>query len=99
MTAPKWLANYDDGVPSSLEPYPSRSLSDYLRTSAARWPDRTALLFKGSAISYRKLDEQSGALAAAFVEIGLERAAFLQDYLGKDPAETMGGDVICQLTF
>ena len=62
MTAPKWLANYDDGVPSSLEPYPSRSLTDYLRTSAARWPDRPALLFKGSAISYRKLDEQSSVL-------------------------------------
>jgi len=67
MTAPKWLANYDDGVPSSSEPYPSRSLTDYLRTSAARWPDRPALLFKGSTISYRKLEEQSSALAAAFV--------------------------------
>jgi long-chain acyl-CoA synthetase len=73
MTAPKWLANYDDGVPPSLEPYPSRSLTDYLRTSAARWPDRPALLFKGSTISYRKLDEQSSALAAAFVEIGVKR--------------------------
>ena len=73
MTAPKWLANYDHGVPSSLEPYPSRSLTDYLRTSAVRWPDRPALLFKGSAISYRKLDEQSSALAAAFAEIGVKR--------------------------
>lgn len=73
MTAPKWLANYDDGVPPSLEPYPSRSLSDYLRTSAARWPDRPALLFKGSTISYGTLEEQSNALAAAFVEIGVKR--------------------------
>ena len=73
MTAPKWLANYDDGVPSSLEPYPSRSLTDYLRTSAARWPDRPALLFKGSTVSYKQLDEQSSALAAAFVEIGVKR--------------------------
>jgi long-chain acyl-CoA synthetase len=73
MTAPNWLANYDDGVPSSLEPYPSRSLTDYLRTSAARWPDRPALLFKGSTISYRKLDEQSNALAAALVVIGVKR--------------------------
>lgn len=73
MTAPKWLANYDDGVPSSLEPYPSRSLTDYLRTSAARWPDRPALLFKGSTISYGKLEEQSNALAAALVELGVKR--------------------------
>jgi long-chain acyl-CoA synthetase len=73
MTAPQWLANYDDGVPTSLEPYPSRSLSDYLRESAGRWPDRPALLFKGSTISYRTLEYESNALSAAFREMGVKR--------------------------
>jgi long-chain acyl-CoA synthetase len=73
MTAPQWLANYDDGVPTSLEPYPSRSLSDYLRESAGRWPDRPALLFKGSTISYRTLEYESNALSAALREMGVKR--------------------------
>ena len=73
MTAPKWLANYDDGVPSTLEPYPSRSLTDYLRESAGRWPDRPALLFKGSTITYRGVEEQSNALGAALREMGVKR--------------------------
>lgn len=71
MTAHTWLANYDDGVPSTLEPYPSRSLTDYLRESAGRWPDRPALLFKGATITYRKLEQQSDALAAALREMGV----------------------------
>ena len=71
MTAHTWLANYDDGVPSTLEPYPSRSLTDYLRESAGRWPDRPALLFKGATITYRKLEQQSDALAAALLEMGV----------------------------
>jgi long-chain acyl-CoA synthetase len=73
MTASSWLSNYDDDVPPTLEPYPDRSLTDYLRDSATRWPDRPALLFKGSAVSYRQLDDQSNALAAAMVDMGIKR--------------------------
>jgi long-chain acyl-CoA synthetase len=73
MTASIWLSNYDDDVPATLEPYPDRSLTDYLRDSATRWPDRPALLFKGSAVSYRQLDDRSNALAAALVSVGVKR--------------------------
>jgi long-chain acyl-CoA synthetase len=73
MTAPKWLANYDEGVPPTLEPYPSRSLSDYLRESASRWPERPALLFKGSTITYQRVEQESNALGAALREMGVKR--------------------------
>lgn len=73
MTAPRWLGNYDDGVPTSLAPYPERTLTDYLREAAARWPARPALLFKGASISYLRLEQQSDALAAAFEEMGIQR--------------------------
>lgn len=73
MTASIWLSNYDEDVPDTLEPYPDRSLTDYLRDSATRWPDRPALLFKGSAVSYRQLDDQSNALAAALISMGVKR--------------------------
>ncbi|HEY3112688.1 MAG TPA: AMP-binding protein [Gemmatimonadaceae bacterium] len=72
MTAPRWLTNYDDGVPSTLEPYPDRSLTDFLQEAAARWPDRPALLFKGATITYRQLDDQSNALGAALAAMGVK---------------------------
>ena len=71
MTAPSWLANYDEGVPSSLKPYPDRSLIDYLRESGTKWPDRPALLFKGAAVNYGRMDQESDAFAAALVSIGV----------------------------
>jgi long-chain acyl-CoA synthetase len=71
MTEPRWLANYDEGVPHSLEPYPDRTLIDYLREAATKWPDRPALLFKGATISYRRLERESDAFAAALLAIGV----------------------------
>jgi long-chain acyl-CoA synthetase len=72
MTAPIWLQGYDEGVPHTLEPYPDRTLLDYLSEAARNWPDRPALLFKGSKISYGRLEKESDALAAAFVAIGVK---------------------------
>ncbi|HJQ11783.1 MAG TPA: long-chain fatty acid--CoA ligase [Gemmatimonadaceae bacterium] len=72
MTETKWLAKYDEGVPHSLEPYPDRTLIDYLHDAAAKWPDRPALLFKGGRISYRRLDRESDAFAAALQAMGVK---------------------------
>src|SRR5947209_1616177 len=71
MTNPGWLANYDEGVPHSLEPYPDRTLIDYLRDASAKWPDRPALLFKGATINYGRLDKESDAFAAALHKLGV----------------------------
>ena len=73
MTAPIWLDRYDEGVPTTLEPYPERTLLDYLTEAARNWPDRPALLFKGSKVSYGQLEEESDSLAAGLVAIGVKR--------------------------
>jgi long-chain acyl-CoA synthetase len=73
MTAPIWLHGYDEGVPTTLKPYPERTLLDYLSESSRNWPDQPALLFKGSSISYRQLEEESDSLAAALFAIGVKR--------------------------
>jgi long-chain acyl-CoA synthetase len=73
MTAPNGLKGYDEGVPTTLQPYPERTLLDYLSESSRTWPDRPALLFKGSKISYRQLEEESDSLAAALIAIGVRR--------------------------
>ena len=73
MTAATWHRGYDEGVPTTLEPYPERTLLDYLAEAARNWPDRPALLFKGSRVTYRQLEEQTDALSAAFAAEGVKR--------------------------
>jgi long-chain acyl-CoA synthetase len=70
---PPWLAHYDDGVKRTLEPYPADTLPDLLAGLAREHGHRAALLFKGARISYRQLDDESNALAAALIALGVKR--------------------------
>ena len=72
MTEARWLANYDEEVPPTLEPYPNLTLIDYLRESATRWPAKPALLFHGAAVDYERLEEDSNAFAAALAQLGVK---------------------------
>ena len=75
MTGPTtpWLAHYDEGVPATLAPYPTRTLVDYLADAARDRPHQAALLFKGTTITYRELERLSDACAAAFRSLGVQR--------------------------
>jgi long-chain acyl-CoA synthetase len=68
-----WIAHYDAGVPSTLSPYPNRTLVDYLADHARGRPKAPAVLFKGSSLSYAALDALSDALASAFMALGIAR--------------------------
>jgi long-chain acyl-CoA synthetase len=73
MTAVKrWLAKYDSDVAPSLEPYPDRTLVDYLADLARERADKPAILFKGASMSYADLDAQSTAFAAALTDLGIK---------------------------
>jgi long-chain acyl-CoA synthetase len=73
MTSFIWHARYDEGIPTTLEPYPERTLLDYLTESARQWPRRAALLFKGATLSYERLEQLSDAFAAALIELGVRK--------------------------
>ena len=73
MTAMSDRRNYDEGVAKTLEPYPQRTLLDYLRENAAQWPSRPALLFKGATTTYADLEKTSTQLAAGLASMGVER--------------------------
>jgi len=68
-----WLAHYDDDVRRSLEPYPTDTLLDYLEQLARHHGSHAALLFKGATITYRQLEDQSNAFAAALVALGVRK--------------------------
>jgi long-chain acyl-CoA synthetase len=75
-----WLARYDPGVSESVAPYPDKTLIDYLFDLARDHPEKPALLFKRTATSYRTLESESNACAAAFVTFGVrpgDRVALL----------------------
>jgi long-chain acyl-CoA synthetase len=71
MTSFPWLEHYDAGVPATLQPYPERSLLDYLTQTAQQSGDRPVLLFKGATMSYAQLEQLSDSFAAALVELGV----------------------------
>lgn len=66
-----WRSQYDAGVPATLEPYPARTLLDYVDDGVAERPDAPALLFKGSSVSYRELQDASDAFASALASLGV----------------------------
>jgi long-chain acyl-CoA synthetase len=71
--ASPWLAHYDQGVPSTLAPYPNRTLVDYLADAARARPKQPALLFKGAKVTYSELERLSDVCAAAFASLGVRR--------------------------
>jgi long-chain acyl-CoA synthetase len=98
-----WLDHYDRDVPPSLEPYPDKTLVDYLSALSREYGDRPALLFKGRSISYRQLDEESTAFAAALWSLGVrkgDRVAILlpncpQFLVAEFGAWKVGAIVVC----
>lgn len=69
----RWRAHYDPGVPRTLEPYPQRTLLDYLADAARDHPQGTALWYKGRTMTWRDLEALADAAAAAFEAMGLKR--------------------------
>ena len=66
-----WLAHYDADVAHSIAPYPDKTLVDYLADLSRAHGDRSAVLFKGASVSYRVLETQSDAFAAAVASLGV----------------------------
>ena len=73
MASKPWLAHYDSDVRQSLAPYPDKTLLDYLGQHAKDHGSKTALLFKGTTVSYEQLDAESTACAAALWSLGVRK--------------------------
>ncbi len=76
-----WVRNYDPGVPHTLE-YPSIPLHQLLSEAARKTPNKVALITTiklpvfgrvSNDTTYAELEQQSDALAAALVEMGLQK--------------------------
>lgn len=79
-----WHRWYDPGVPISLE-YPDLTLIDLLKRTAARHPDKNALVFFNRPMTFRQLDALTDRLAAALQELGVEKGDRVSIYLPNCP--------------
>ena len=73
MAEYRWLKNYDPGVPHSLEPYPQKTLVDYVDEAVKEHPDYPMVLFKKRKISYAEIQKFSDEFAAALVAKGVKK--------------------------
>lgn len=73
MDPKPWLRHYPEGIPATLEPYPHRTLLEYVTEGARERPGHPAIVFHGARLSYGALERQSDALATALASLGVRK--------------------------
>jgi long-chain acyl-CoA synthetase len=66
-----WLSHYDQGVPFTVA-IPRVPLHYLLRSAAQRFPQRTALVFEGNRLTYRRLLQEVNRFANALRSLGVD---------------------------
>ena len=79
-----WFAYYDPWIPTHLE-YPDIPLHRFLSISAQKHPDRAAIIFYGTTLTYRALDEAATRFAAALEDRGLAKGDRVSLFLPNCP--------------
>lgn len=77
-----WLEHYDPDVPPSLAPYPDHPLHEFLIHAGNQYGDDPATVMSANlpligrihhTLTYQEVNAQSDALAAALVDLGVEK--------------------------
>ncbi|MFO7704077.1 MAG: long-chain-fatty-acid--CoA ligase [Halopseudomonas sp.] len=76
-------------VPHSLE-LPKTSLYSNLSVSALRYPEHPAIIYYGSALTYRQLDQQAQALAGYLQQAGVKAGDRVLLYMQNSPQFVIG---------
>ncbi len=87
-----WLKSYAKTVPEDIT-FENVTLDAALRRSASRFPDKAALLFHGTEITFKELDEMVSRFASALVALGVkpgDRVAMLLPNLVQMVVATYG---------
>lgn len=79
-----WLAQYDEGQPADIAPEFTHAL-EMFRNSVSTGPDRPAIHYFGTTLSFREIDDLSDALAMALLRSGFQRGDRVAVYLQNVP--------------
>jgi long-chain acyl-CoA synthetase len=66
-----WHRSYPPGIPPELD-FEKITMPEFLTRTAERFPDRTALIFMGKKITYRKMETMVNRFAKALMAIGVK---------------------------
>lgn len=80
-----WVRHYDPHVPPSLQ-YEATTFARQFRETAARFPDKPALVYLGTPLTYRRLDALANQLAHALQAAGLRPGEVVGLHLPNLPA-------------
>jgi len=67
-----WLAYYDKDVPYTVG-IPDIPIYKFLRSAARRFPLKTAIIFEGNRLSYRRLNRESSRFANFLRSLGVQK--------------------------
>jgi long-chain acyl-CoA synthetase len=79
-----WLKFYPEGVPEEVE-VPEISVSELFDETANKYGNKTALIFYGNKINYKKLKELIDRFAAALADLGVTKGDTVSLYLMNCP--------------
>ena len=88
-----WLKSYPAGVPAEIDITHIPSLAALLETACQRYADKMAYISMGREMTYRELDEASGAFAGWLQARGIgkgERVALMMPNLLQYPVALLG---------
>lgn len=91
-----WVASYSPGIPSSMD-YPQAPLYHFLQESAARFPDRAAIIYQDPfdggepvSLTYRQLDDESSRFASGLMSLGVNKGDRVAYYIQNSPELVAG---------
>jgi long-chain acyl-CoA synthetase len=80
-----WLGLYESGVPADID-LPEIPVDALLRGSAARWPERDALIFFGRKTTFAELDRAADRFAHLLGHMGVAKGDRVSLHLPTSPA-------------
>ncbi len=83
-----WVKNYDSYVPKDIE-VPKQPVHQFLIDAARKYPEHTAIIFKGVSITYRELDQATDNIAAALMTNGFKKGDRAVIYMPNTPQFVM----------
>ena len=87
-----WSKSYAKGIPHQLQ-YESTPMPEALARTAREFPDKTALIFIDSKVSYRQLNDMANRFANALIDMGVkpgDKVAMLMPNMPQLVAATYG---------
>ena len=84
-----WLKNYDKHVSPRLK-YEEKCFADSFAEIVAKYPDKTALIYLGSTLTFRDVDILANQLAHYFIKSGLKPDDVVGLHLPNIPAHYIG---------